>query len=84
MQTGEPCVRVLALEAAALDRALDPRADPLEATLERFGNRVVQVRLEARDTGNLSDPGAHRPRADDPHDGDLGQPGTSGARSPSQ
>ena len=37
----------------------------LAATLERLGERVVQIRVDAREHAELRDAGAHRARADD-------------------
>ena len=42
-----------------------PRADPLDAALERLGDRVVQQRARAGQARELGDPGAHRAGADD-------------------
>ena len=41
------------------------RAAAASPALERLGDRVVEVGLEAAQAGELGDPGAHRPGADD-------------------
>ena len=51
--------------AAALGALRQRRARSLHPGVERVGNRVVQPRLVAAEAGDLGDPGAHRPGADD-------------------
>ena len=58
----------LALQAALGPPALQAVGDLGQAALARLGHGVVQQRARARRGGELRDPGAHGPGADDADD----------------
>ena len=58
----------LALQPALGPPALQAVGDLGQAALARLGHRVVQQRARARRGGELRDPGAHGPGADDADD----------------
>ena len=68
--------------AATLGAASQVRAQALDPALERLGVRVVEQRLVAAETGQLGDPGAHRPgaRDSDPLDHASARPGAEARR----
>ena len=64
----EPCLRLLGLlgsQSAAADAAIEVLSDSLQTALERGRIGIVDERPRARETGELRDPGSHRPGARD-------------------
>jgi len=66
----------LALQTALRAPALEAVGDLGQSALARLGHGVVQQRARARGGGELRDPGAHGPGADDTDD--LGHPAHTG------